>query len=532
MIWAGSRVAVTMRIMCIRRRGVAAACAVGLVVAALAIIVVNSEPLLAGGLPAGLYQKGKDGLLLPRMAYPLFLERTYRFVLHDLDTGWAAGNAYTDKDGKAIPAYVNYALANGDRKVGVGHPLNADTVYPAFHHSLFIRGFLAQWRYTGDAACLAQARQLADWNLARRTPADCKFASLFYSTAHKGKVGGSVDGDAVMTDKPAIMALAMLELAGATGDERYREAAEAVAATLARTQLPEGNWPFRVNPATGEVREAYTSSAIYAVMLFEELDKPGGKHWTQAKAKALKWILEGPARTMQWQGFYEDVSSQTGRNNRTNWDCIDTARWLIAHLGDNPEYLPTARRLHDWIAKEFVEKSDAWGPAEGLREQKCCFQTMGVHTLHWAALLADFHAATGEASFKRRAVQACSLVTYWMREDGANLVGPNWGNEIWFSCHFGPALYMYDTLSRFPELLADGGGHLVKAGSDVRNVVYGERKLTYTGVAPAQDVMLVPSRPLKVVVSGQELAAAAWQYHPASTVLIIKRPQGDVEIAW
>jgi hypothetical protein len=375
--------------------------------------------------------------------------------LQDLDNGWATGNAYKDQDGKTVPAYVNYALVNAERKAGVGHPLNADTVYPAFHHALFIRAFLARWRHTGDPECLARARQLADWNLARRTPADCKFGSLFYSTAHKGKVGGSVDGDAVMTDKPAIMALAMLDLAGATGDGRYREAAEAVAATLAKTQLPEGNWPFRVNPRTGEVREAYTSSAIYAVMLFEELDKPDGNRWAEARAKALKWILEGPAKTMLWKGFYEDVSAETGKNNRTNWDCIDTARWLLAHRADNPEYLPLALKLHDWIAREFVEKSSAWAPAEGLREQKCCFQTMGIHTLHWAALLADLHAATGDASFKQRATSSCALVTYWMRDDGANLVGPNWGDEIWFSCHFGPALYMYDTLSRFPELLAD-----------------------------------------------------------------------------
>ena len=90
-----------------------------------------------------------------------------------------------------------------------------------------------------------------------------------------------------------------------------------------------------------------------------------------------------------------------------------------------------------------------------------------------------------------------------MREDGANLVGPTWGNEIWFSCHFGPALYMYDTLSSFPELLADGRPHLVKAGSAVRNVVYGDKKLTYTGAAPGQDVLLIGSRPLKVVVSSR-----------------------------
>jgi hypothetical protein len=106
--------------------------------------------------------------------------------------------------------------------------------------------------------------------------------------------------------------------------------------------------------------------------------------------------------------------------------------------------------LHDWIAREFVEKNTAWQPAEGLREQKCCFQTMGIHTAHWAALLADLHAATGRQDYKQRAIQACALVTYWMRDDEANRVGPTWGDEIWFSCHFGPALYLYDVRSRFP----------------------------------------------------------------------------------
>lgn len=400
------------------------------------------------------YQKDKEGLLVPEMSYARFLERSYNFILHDLDNGWATGNAYKDENGKLVPAYINYALANSEKKLGIGAAINADTVYPAFHHALYIRAFLARWRHTGDVECLTRARQLADWNLTRRTPADCKYGSLFYSTACKGQSGGNVDGDAIMTDKPAIMALAMLELAGATGDVRYREAAVAVATTLAKTQLPEGNWLFRVNPKTGEVREQYTSSAIYAVMLFEELDKPDGKRWREARDKALCWILEGPAKTMEWNGFYEDVNSETGKNNRTNWDCIDTARWLIAHRADKPEYMPLALKLHDWIAKEFVEKNKVWAPSEGLREQKCCFQTMGIHTLHWAALLADLHAATGSASFKQRAIQSCALVTYWLREDGANRVGPTWPNEIWFSCHFGPLLYMYDTLTRYKELLA------------------------------------------------------------------------------
>jgi len=421
-------------------------------------INLGLTPVRVDAAPAGVSQKpverDTEGMLVPRMSYAEFLDRSYRLVMGDLD-GWATGNAYNDADGRAVPGYVNYALVNPKHQLGVGHPLNADTVYPAFHHALYIRAFLAEWHRTDDPQCLARARQLAEWNLARRTPADCLYASLFYSTVSKGKVGGNVDGDAIMTDKPAIMALAMLELAVATGEARYREAAVAVAGTLAKTQLPEGNWPFRVNPITGEVREAYTSSAIYAVMLFEALGQGGEHRWDAAKAKALQWILDGPAKTMLWKGFYEDVSAATGKDNRTNWDCIDTARWLVAHRAENPEYLRLALRLHDWVAKEFVETNAAWSPAEGLREQKCCFSTMGVHTMHWAALLADLHLATGESSFKQRALNSCALVTCWMRDDGANLVGPTWGDEIWFSCHFGSALYLYDTLRHFPELLPE-----------------------------------------------------------------------------
>ena len=404
----------------------------------------------AGDLQAADYQQDAEGNLAPSMSYGQFIERGMNFVLKEVDGGWAVGNAYTNAAGKPVPAYINYAIADAQHRLGVGHPVNAETVYPAFHHSMFIRVFLAHWRKTKDPECLARARELGDWNLERRTPPDWLYGNMFYSTAVKGKVGGSVDGDAIMTDKPAIMALAMFELADATGNARYRRAAEQVAATLAKTQLPAGNWPFRVNPQTGEVREDYTSAAIYAVMLFEALDGKDGSRWMDAKVKALGWILENPAKTMLWRGFYEDVPSEH-TTNRTNWDCIDTARWLVAHRAENPDYLPLALRLNEWIVKEFGDHNVAWAPAIGIREQLCCFATMGVHTLHWAALQADLQAATGDAAFKSRALNACALVTYWMRPGSAIVVGPTWKDEIWFSCHLGAALYLYDTLGRYPD---------------------------------------------------------------------------------
>jgi hypothetical protein len=107
------------------------------------VVLLGLSLSSSAGEPA--YQKDKEGLLVPCMSYTRFLERSFHFVLHDLDNGWATGNAYKDENGKIVPGYINYALANPRKKLGSGNPLNVDTVYPAFHHALFIRTLLAHW---------------------------------------------------------------------------------------------------------------------------------------------------------------------------------------------------------------------------------------------------------------------------------------------------------------------------------------------------------------------------------------------------
>lgn len=168
--------------------------------------------------------------------------------------------------------------------------------------------------YAGDERALGCARQLADWNISHSTPADWLYGSLPYSTFSNGVAGGFVDGDAIMTDKPAIMGLAYLRLYRTTGARSYLEAAERIAATLAANQRDAGNWPFRVNPKTGEVREDYTSSAIYGVMLFEAVDAALARpRFEDHRRRALAWVLENPVRSMDWRGFYT-----AARNDRSH----------------------------------------------------------------------------------------------------------------------------------------------------------------------------------------------------------------------
>jgi len=378
-----------------------------------------------------------QGDLLPAVSYSDFLERAMQFLLEDQAT-WFQGESIKNENGEPLPAYFRYAKLRPDGKPYSKPVIDRGVVYPAFHHAIAIQAFLHYYLYSGNEETLRRARQLADWNIAHSTPKSWPYGSLPYSTFSNGVPGGFVDGDAIMTDKPAIMGLAYLDLHRTTGEAAYFEAAVRIADTLSKNQRPEGNWPFRVNPKTGEVREAYTSSVIYAVMLFEALDRlNAGQPYGSQRDRALQWVLDNPVRTMDWRGFYEDVGNNP--ENRTNWDCIDTAHYLLTHRDAIPNAVATATKLQQWIEETFVDRKHLYAPAPGVREQKVCFNIMGGHGMHWATMVADMYLMTGDARYRRDVVQAINFLTYHLQPNNRIIVGPKHGLKhpegapYWFS---------------------------------------------------------------------------------------------------
>jgi rhamnogalacturonyl hydrolase YesR len=314
--------------------------------------------------------------------------------------------------------------------------------YPAFHHALLIRTFIGYWRYANDARALAEAVRLADWNIAHSTPGDWAYGSLPYSTFQEKKPGGFRDKTGLMPDKAAIMALAYLQLHEATHEERFLKAAEAIGRTLSKRQRSNGTWPFRVDPNTENVIEDYSSSVIYAVMLFESLDKRNGnQHYQAYRDKAWQWLLNGPVKNKDFRGFYEDIEDTP--SNRTNFDCLDVIRYLLANRTDTNNYLNMAWELNAWIEKVFLDKIEGFEPAEGIREQLACNVVMGVHSLNWASMLLELAKATGDENIRQRAVQTANYVTYYLQPDNRIVVGFEY-EQWWYSCHMGPILYLLD----------------------------------------------------------------------------------------
>ncbi len=387
-------------------------------------------------------KRDAHGKLLPLQSYDETIRRGMSFLLND-HLEWFKGPPETllDEKGQTQMPWVYYSNLQQD---GTPFPNSVDRFvsYPAFHHALLIRTFIGYSKYANNQRSLQEAVKLADWNIAHSTPADWPYANLPYSTFQEKKPGGFRDKTGLMPDKAAIMALAYLQLHEATREARFLNAAEAIAKTLAARQRSNGTWPFRVDPKTEAVIEDYTSSVIYAVRLFESLDQLNGNDRYRAnRDKAWNWLVNGPIKTKEFRGFYEDIPASP--QGRTNYDCLDTIRYLLANRTADNGYLEMAMDLNAWVEKTFMDKIKGFEPAEGIREQLQCNVVMGIHSLNWASMLLDLAKASGDEKLRQRASQTANYITYYLQPDNRIVVGFQY-NQWWYSCHAGVILYLLD----------------------------------------------------------------------------------------
>jgi hypothetical protein len=387
-------------------------------------------------------KRDAGGKLLPLQSYDETIRRGMSFLMDD-HLKWFKGPAdiLVDENGKTQMPWVYYSNLQHN---GTPFPKAIDKFvsYPAFHHALMIRTLVDYSKYSNDNRGIEEAVKLADWNIANSTPADWPYGNLPYSTFQEKKPGGFRDKTGLMPDKAAIMALAYLHLHEVTREARFLKAAEAIARTLRKRQRPNGTWPVRVDPKTEKVIEDYTSSVIFAIMLFEKLDKLNKNDFYKTyRDRTWKWLLNGPIKTKEFRGFYEDIPES--KDGRTNFDCLDTIRYLLANRTDSNGYLKMAEELNAWIEQVFLDKIKGFEPAEGIREQLQCNVVMGVHSLNWASMLLDLSKANGDKKMRQRAIQTANYVTYYLQPDNRIVVGFEY-NQWWYSCHMGVVHYLFD----------------------------------------------------------------------------------------
>ncbi|WP_152360127.1 hypothetical protein [Microlunatus speluncae] len=317
--------------------------------------------------------------------------------------------------------------------------------FPSLHNPSFVLALLAYAdRFpTAPAAPIAERQALAygRWLVDHVLPDGWRCAGLSPSTVERGRVGGLVEGGNITLFRSARVGEAMLRLFAHTGDDVYLRRARRIAAVLLELQQDNGSWPYRVDPKTGAIADAYTSAAITPIRLFAMLEPLGddADRLRAARQRAETWLLNGPISDGRWEGMYEDVPAVEPWTNLQNWDTNETIRYLLGPDCELPDRVAHAEALNAYIEDQFV----VWRPEESPVQVRCptpavieqyrCYHPMEVHTGNWLASLLALHRATGDDRYRAKGVAAANAIVAGQHDHGAL---STWG----FDTRFGTPL--------------------------------------------------------------------------------------------
>jgi hypothetical protein len=441
-------------------------------------------------------RRNASGMLLPRQSYAQ--------TMKDFTDWMLRSDQIVDKS-KAPAAIRNlppYLLCNF---VGAD-----DTIWQlggeyAFNHAILITGAVQYYLFSGDDKYLTIARNVADWHLKNRTPADWKFPYAPPSVVDF-KSDGTWKGQdwGLEVDKSAYMGVAYLKLFAVSGEEKYLQAAKDIAGTLRKYQQPDGSWPFRINAQTGEVKQGYACSQLWYVWFFNHLaDLSGDEADRQRAGRALHWLLENPVKTNKWIGLYGDIPS--GAESYDQWVALETAMYVLDHPDQVPNALDIAKGILAWVKEKLVVDYGFHPGVPGVIEQSQYKIVLTHHQLRLAELYAKLFEATGDGGYKRSAIETANSVTWCVMSDGKMRQG------FWYHAAACPLVLNYNEqfsriMACIPETAPAGEDHLLQNRSDVKSIRYQLHAVEYETVAPGEEILVLHNRPREVAAGGKNLA--------------------------
>jgi hypothetical protein len=289
-----------------------------------------------------------------------------------------------------------------------------DTKYLVVFYSAYIRLLTTyvclhpQGEFAGQA--LAASKKYGQALLDSSTHADWVYANVPRShTPRIFQVGrGGMAGEAY------------LSLYDVTHDQVWLDASVRIADALKKNQLPDGRWPFRVDPQTGKVLEDYTSDQAEAILLLDDLIQKYHQNGLQETLdRAVQWMLENPCKTFLWQQQWDDVALYDPYQNLEWYDAMLFSEYLLRHATNQNHYEALAEKLARYIEDQFVE----WEPvgnevAPGVREQYKCYYVIDAHSAFYIRLCMDFYTKTHDEIWLKKARAMADTLSALQNPDG------------------------------------------------------------------------------------------------------------------
>jgi len=452
-----------------------------------------------------------------------------------------------------LKSYYTYCCIDGTTMKGGAWPHN-----PAGLFAMLADSGSAYYGYSGDRRVVDLVKGLLDHQLAHgTTPANWKWGNMPYASSDHGakefrgahesdydkKRPGRGDGvGGIEPDKAAELGAGYLKFYELTGETRYRDAAIAIANTLAKNVRPGSSekspWPFRVYAETGVAREEYASDEIAMVRLFDELIRLNLgeiKQYKAARDIAWQWLLEVPMKNNVWAQYFEDIPIMDKLWNFNQYAPMETARYILDHPQADPEWRTHVSALITFVENTFAVdiegyKGVEWG-ANTISEQLDYKFKMGSHTSRYASVVARWAELTSDSESKVKALRSLNWATYMCREDGVVNDQPKLDeNGIWFSDGYGDYIrhFIY-AMGAQPEWSPSGEDHLLRSTSIVREIKYSSGTISYsTFDNHAIEVLHVSFVP-KFVTAGDkslpkrsDLNSPGWTFDAAHNVLRIR----------
>lgn len=203
------------------------------------------------------------------------------------------------------------------------------------------------------ADALQISRRAADYLISISEPAGAAL-EYFPPTYQGSKLTAREYSGQFMLIYPAEAAMAYLDLYDVCGERKYLQAVLRIADTYVRLQLANGAWPLKLlrdgRPATENL-----CIPVAMIELFERLQQQYHMdRYRESKERAFRYVMEGPVRTFNWEGQFEDVAASKPYHNLSKHLPASFAIYLFDRYAQEPRYLDLAKELVRFAEDQFV----------------------------------------------------------------------------------------------------------------------------------------------------------------------------------